>query len=154
MLISPLENELSKTALWLVMHPCAIMDKEQEVLYPWRAAESVRLAKKIEWYLRGVSHKAKVVPDHLQCISYLSKYPNMQETGDLTKYMKKHRLGNIVYSGFDYGICIIQEKYLGMAEISKVTDYKLYCKHTLCSGPVDSNWNLGDVETKKYGTII
>lgn len=154
MLISPLENELSKTALWLVMHPCAIMDKEQEVLYPWRAAESVRLAKKIEWYLRGVSHKAKVVPDHLQCISYLSKYPNMQETDDLIKYMKKHRLDSIVYCGFDYGICIISEKHLGMAEVSKRTKYKLYLKHTLVSGPVDSNWDLGDVETKKYGTII
>ena len=38
MLISPLEKELSKTALWLVMHPCQSMNKEQEILYPWRAA--------------------------------------------------------------------------------------------------------------------
>lgn len=154
MLISPLEKELSKTALWLVMHPCAIMDKEQEVLYPWRAAESVRLAQKIEWYLRGVSHKAKVVPDHLNCISHLSQYKNMQTQEDLVAYMRKYRLGSIVYCGFDYGICIISEKHLGMAEVSKRTDYNLYLKHTLCCGPVDSNWDLGDVETKKYGTII
>ena len=145
---------LQDKALWLVMHPCQSMGWEQEKLYPWRAAEAIRLAQKIEYYLRPMKHKAKVVPDHLNCISHLSQYKNMQTQEDLVDYMKKYSLNNIVYCGFDYGICIISEKNLGMAEISKQTDWKLYLKHTLCCGPVDSNWFLGDETTEQFGTII
>jgi hypothetical protein len=101
-----------------------------------------------------MKHKAKVVPDHLNCISHLSQYKNMQTQEDLVDYMKKYSLNNIVYCGFDYGICIISEKHLGMAEVSKQTDYNLYLKHTLCCGPVDSNWFLGDETTEQFGTII
>ena len=145
---------LQDKALWLVMHPCQSMGWEQEKLYPWRAAEAIRLAQKIEYYLRPMKHKAKVVPDHLNCISHLSQYKNMQTQEDLVDYMKKYSLNNIVYCGFDYGICIIIEKHLGMAEVSKQTDYNLYLKHTLCCGPVDSNWFLVDETTEQFGTII
>lgn len=145
---------LQSKALWLVMHPCQSMGWEQDTLYPWKAAEAIRLAQKIEYYLRPMKHKAKVVPDHLQCISHLSQYKNMQTQEDLVDYMRKYRLDSIVYCGFDYGICIISEKHLGMAEVSKRTDYKLYLKHTLCSGPVDSNWHLGDERTKEWGGKI
>jgi hypothetical protein len=145
---------LQDKALWLVMHPCQSMGWEQEKLYPWRAAEAIRLAQKIEYYLRPMKHKAKVVPDHLNCISHLSQYKNMQTQEDLVDYMKKYSLNNIVYCGFDYGICIISEKHLGMAEVSKQTDYNLYLKHTLCCGPVDSNWFLGDETTEQFSTII
>jgi len=145
---------LQDKALWLVMHPCQSMGWEQEKLYPWRAAEAIRLAQKIEYYLRPMKHKAKVVPDHLNCISHLSQYKNMQTQEDLVDYMKKYSLNNIVYCGFDYGICIISEKHLGMAEVSKQTDYNLYLKHTLCCGTVDSNWFLGDETTEQFGTII
>ena len=88
---------LQDKALWLVMHPCQSMGWEQEKLYPWRAAEAIRLAQKIEYYLRPMKHKAKVVPDHLNCISHLSQYKNMQTQEDLVDYMKKYSLNNIVY---------------------------------------------------------
>lgn len=143
-------DTLEKNALWLVVHPMLVFDDEIHEIYPWLKAETVNFSRKIEYYLRDINYKAISAPT--ACIRFFKNYQNFVDTDTLRHFMELNKLHNIVYCGFHHGYCILNDKDVGMKELSKF--YNCYLKHDLCLTAWEKDWEEADKKTLQYGKII
>lgn len=145
-LISHLENN----ALWFVMHPVLTFDNEIHEIYPWLRADTINFSRKIAYYLKPIVHKAICAPS--QQIRFFNDYKNIVTHSDLDSYLKQNKLEFIVYCGFHYGFCIINDENVGMKRMTN--NYRCYVKHDLCQILWEADWGERDKITSRYGTII
>lgn len=141
---------LESNALWLVVHPVYTFDNEIHEIYPWLRAETINFSRKIDHYLTDVKYKAISAPS--EPIRFFSNYINLVTFQDLNNFMKINKLDKIVYCGFHYGFCIINDSEVGMKIASQ--SYQCYAKHDLCNIAWEAEWEERDKRTKLYGTII
>lgn len=149
-----LAHQLSKQALWLVMHPAKSLDWETDQLFPWVRAEMIRMSEKIAWYLDGVTHRAISVADWCTPLKEFSHWNNFSEQEHLIAYCNEHEIREIVYCGFHHGVCMLSDTAVGMRTIGSLGKYQLYLKHDLSMIGPKGTWKDADEQTKPLARII
>jgi hypothetical protein len=141
---------LEQNALWLIVHPVYTFDKEIHEIYPWLRSETINFSRKINYYVKDVTHRAISAPS--DPIRFFNNYLNIIKFENLVKYMTENNLTNIVYCGFHYGYCIINDKDIGLNITSKY--YNCYVKHDLCQISWEADWDRCDKKTLQFAKII
>jgi len=143
-------TNLETNALWLVIHPVTTFDNEIHEIYPWVRAETINFSKRILHYLKNVKYKAISAPT--EAIRFFHNYPNLVSSSQLQDYMKKHKLSNIVYCGFHYGFCILNDEKVGINKMEKY--YTCFVKKDICQLAWEADWEECDKKTSKVAQII
>jgi hypothetical protein len=145
-LIKTLETD----ALWLVVHPVNTFDDQIHEIYPWLRAETINFSKRIDHYLENVKYKAISAPT--PALSLFNQYANLSSCTELSNYLNRRKLSNIVYCGFHYGFCILNDPEVGVKIMKKY--YNCFVKKDICQLAWEADWNDRDTATRLHAKII
>ena len=158
-------QRLQEKGLWLVMHPTKSLSWENDQVFPWLGAEMTRTSQRISYYLRPCKHKFVVLNDDHVIISAFSEYKEMNTQNDLHQYCAQNNITEIIYTGFHYGVCILNEKEVGLESLNAYNKnssrvgpcYKMFVKRELVDigpGAQEDSWGNADYETGRIAEII